>query len=961
MKILRVIAFVCFGLLGVSPAFATGFCPATGCALTSSQILSAGGALSSSPQFTGNPTAPTQSTGDTSTSISTDAFVVATLLAGLQSALTNTSLTGVPTAPTASSSTSTMQLATTAFVQNLFASVSSGANAAFTPTGGATPLKPADIQGRNFDPRSYGAPFGNNAVLIGSVYPNATVESLAATTVNGATPYSELTDERSGLKFQMILTSLPSATTPVFTTTVGGGNNPSVAGVPQYCQDVAHLNRCVLPGMTLTDLGPAVNGNPPAPTASAKSGTNVCTVSSTIPWPIFGITQPSGTPGTITCSAATSGWAASDYILAEWTPTMVQNNLTMGWLGVRAAVYAADQQTGGGKVQMGPGTYHFGSGSIYQFGDNPVTIIGGERNYAAYDSSDQVQEDARLPVGASIFADYKIDVNTRFATNYVDMNIEGQDPGAQPYGTSTQTENAIYLGQDSSVHTAWVSDVYAGVALGADHHNVDDLRDGLAFYGILRANFSNSNGNDYVTNPGLSGSEAAIGIGYNATMDATHFTYGELANSPHVVYKETTFFNSLIPSGALLNGCLTNGVIDDVQAESLGGTPIECNGGNISTEVWRTWRPGLLTSNGSPVIDISGETAACLFHSTASIDHNVFTNSDPQPSGAGGWFTSAVLCGSSVQENSLGDWGLEMTTYPTKAIVLASNASAVGGNTMDNTILTSPTGQTPGFQHLESGQNYSGGTLSAGTLVTAGANGFNYAQVATNSTCLSEPMGVIVQGGANNAAVFFATRGDALVNHYTTDVSAISPGSPLAVSCNSASSGAYGLPNATAYVNGYGVSLGTSLMPTTTTATTLYVALAFSSGDPLRTDFNGGFNLGALTVSNLPTSCNAGAALYATNGRNPGEASGAGTGVPVFCHSGNSWWPYGGSAVVASSVRHTVSVPARSITVTPKIRPTWFERLFGAPKIEPIVVTLPAETISMPQVGLPVLPGRVRD
>ncbi|HEY5024715.1 MAG TPA: hypothetical protein VII76_07045 [Acidimicrobiales bacterium] len=65
-----------------------------------------------SPAFTGTPTAPTPTAGDSSTKLATTAFV-ATSFAPLASP----TLTGTPAAPTAAAGTHTTQLATTAFVQ----------------------------------------------------------------------------------------------------------------------------------------------------------------------------------------------------------------------------------------------------------------------------------------------------------------------------------------------------------------------------------------------------------------------------------------------------------------------------------------------------------------------------------------------------------------------------------------------------------------------------------------------------------------------------------------------------------------------------------------------------------------------------------------------------------------------------------------------------------------------------
>lgn len=67
-----------------------------------------------SPAFTGNPTAPTPTAGDNSTSIATTQFVDQAITAGQN----NSNLIGTPTAPTAAAGTYTTQIATTAFVGN---------------------------------------------------------------------------------------------------------------------------------------------------------------------------------------------------------------------------------------------------------------------------------------------------------------------------------------------------------------------------------------------------------------------------------------------------------------------------------------------------------------------------------------------------------------------------------------------------------------------------------------------------------------------------------------------------------------------------------------------------------------------------------------------------------------------------------------------------------------------------
>jgi hypothetical protein len=86
---------------------------------TEAALAAIGGAPIDSPDFTGNPTAPTPATGNNSTAIATTAFVdtaISTL-----APIDSPHFTGVPTAPTAAAGTDTDQIATTAFVHDALA------------------------------------------------------------------------------------------------------------------------------------------------------------------------------------------------------------------------------------------------------------------------------------------------------------------------------------------------------------------------------------------------------------------------------------------------------------------------------------------------------------------------------------------------------------------------------------------------------------------------------------------------------------------------------------------------------------------------------------------------------------------------------------------------------------------------------------------------------------------------
>jgi hypothetical protein len=96
-----------------------------------------------SPTFTGTPTAPTQTAGNSSTQLATTAFV--TTANNLKANLASPTFTGTPTAPTQTAGNSSTQLATTAFVttaNNLKANLAS-------PTFTGTPTAPTQTAGNN--------------------------------------------------------------------------------------------------------------------------------------------------------------------------------------------------------------------------------------------------------------------------------------------------------------------------------------------------------------------------------------------------------------------------------------------------------------------------------------------------------------------------------------------------------------------------------------------------------------------------------------------------------------------------------------------------------------------------------------------------------------------------------------------------------------------------------------------
>lgn len=78
---------------------------------------SGGWAPINSPNFTGQPTAPTAPGGNNSTRVATTAFVAAAIAAGDWAPKASPTFTGTPTAPTPATTDNSTKISTTAFVR----------------------------------------------------------------------------------------------------------------------------------------------------------------------------------------------------------------------------------------------------------------------------------------------------------------------------------------------------------------------------------------------------------------------------------------------------------------------------------------------------------------------------------------------------------------------------------------------------------------------------------------------------------------------------------------------------------------------------------------------------------------------------------------------------------------------------------------------------------------------------
>jgi hypothetical protein len=301
--------------------------------LTSGDLTGAGGALLASPNFSGNPTAPTPAAGDNDTSIATTAFVTAaisTAISGIEAGvtsfngrtgtvtlntndisaaggLTNPSpgLTGTPTAPTAAPGTNTTQIATTAFVEAAIAANPGGVTSFNTRTG-AVSLTLADVTGvggaPTASPALTGTPTAPTAVAGTSTTQLATtafVQNAIAGVVSGVSSFNtrtgavtlqaaDITGAGGALLASPALTGAPTAPTAAVGTSTTQIATTAFVQAAIAAGGVTSFNgRSGAVTLTLNDVtsvggaplaSPNFSGTPTAPTAAAgTSSTQLAT------------------------------------------------------------------------------------------------------------------------------------------------------------------------------------------------------------------------------------------------------------------------------------------------------------------------------------------------------------------------------------------------------------------------------------------------------------------------------------------------------------------------------------------------------------------------------------------------------------------------------------------------------------------------------------------------------------
>ena len=230
--------------------------------MTAADVTGVGGALLASPAFSGTPTAPTQSPGNSTTALATTAFVTAAVAGFVTSFNSRTgaitlqstdvsaaggalvagpTFTGVASAPTAAPGTSTTQLATTAFVAA--AVTAAGGVTTFNGRGGAVSLQISDVTGVG------GAPL-NSPIFTG------TPASVTAAPGNNSTAIATTAFVTAAIAAMAVVTTF----------------NTRSGAVTFQAADLSAVGGALL-------AGPAFTGVPTAPTATA--GTNTTQIATT--------------------------------------------------------------------------------------------------------------------------------------------------------------------------------------------------------------------------------------------------------------------------------------------------------------------------------------------------------------------------------------------------------------------------------------------------------------------------------------------------------------------------------------------------------------------------------------------------------------------------------------------------------------------------------------------------------
>ena len=554
------------------------------------------------------------------------------------------------------------------------------------------------------------------------------------------------------MKFTLTVTSVVDGTHFLSTYTPPNYVAPQVTGVPQF-QSVYALSAQLLPGeQSLTD--------------TTTSGVSLGNVSAAVWWPEYGTPNASSTatPGTITVTGSTTGLQAKDSITVEILPASFVANYSVDWLGVEAAIWAADHYNGGATVNAGPGYYHMGQGAIWTYRDNPVRVLGNGRTSTFFQWDTPAQEDGFY------MGDYIGYVNDRFGSRFEEFSLGLANVPSQTYGTAPDNGVLLIAGQNSSVHNIACNGGYACVGALGDHQIVDRIVTQNVFYGLDFLPFNDTNGNVDLLHAQIQGAMSGVGISWGAAVNDGVLggdAYDEWGNLPHIIFHEPDFNTTIIPSSIMDNGGLTNVHWDWTPMEYIGGTPIEMNGGNWEGNKFDQFLPGMNSS-----LYISSETKAYFIHTTGTCGNNKVSQSDFNTT-AGNWPTTAwIYCGSYQGD----DWGdmSQTINYSGIPMLEGPNPNQVGGEVWENHIWRNASGSSiGGYQLITGAQNYdyAGAALGSSTLVTEGQNGGNTVSrfASSGNAAIQDVVGVTIGTQPTwGHPVLVVRAGQASVMHETT-------------------------------------------------------------------------------------------------------------------------------------------------------------------------------------------------
>lgn len=314
--------------------------------LTASDVVSAGGAPTVSPAFTGSPTAPSPIVSDNSSAIATTAYVnnyaaqnlvlsfngrrgaVTLSLSDITSAggapITSPTFLGTPAAPTAAPGTSTTQLATTAFVENAVTAAASGV-VSWNGRSGVVTMTLADVTSIGgaplLSPALTGTPTAPTASAGTSTTQLATT-AFVATAISDMAPVVSSFNGRTGtVTLQLTdVTSVGGAplAAPVFTgnaassTPTAGDNSTRIATTafvtPAIASAIAPLATTAALANYLPLAGGTLTGNLTLSGSNALSVGGALTVGGNFTANGGGVTASAGTINAVNFAASGAVW-----------------------------------------------------------------------------------------------------------------------------------------------------------------------------------------------------------------------------------------------------------------------------------------------------------------------------------------------------------------------------------------------------------------------------------------------------------------------------------------------------------------------------------------------------------------------------------------------------------------------------------------------------------------------------